>query len=75
MTDQFLEFRDSSEWFSAMSKAEIIDRLCALQETELRGVHQQWVDEALSSGPARPASPCDWNGALQRGLSCADERS
>ena len=56
-------------------RREILDRLCALQETELSGVHQQWVDEALNSGSARPASPSDWNDALQRGLSGADKRS
>lgn len=77
-------------WFPIMSKAEIIqelpkldradrqeilDRLCALQDAELSGVHQQWVDEALRSGPARPASAADWDGALQRGLSRGSNRS
>ncbi len=50
-------------------RREIFERLCTLHEAEFSGVHQQWVDEALSSGPARPASPSDWEGALQRGLS------
>ena len=69
--------------FAAMSKAEILtelpklgcderreifERLCTLHEAEFSGVHQQWVDEALSSGPVQPASPSDWAGALQRGL-------
>ena len=55
-------------------RAEILDRLCALQETELSEVHQKWVDEALNSGPARPASNADWEEALQRGLSRASKR-
>lgn len=50
-------------------RQEIFDRLCALQEVELSGVHQQWMDEAMNSGPARPATAADWDGALQRGLS------
>jgi len=56
-------------------RREILDRLCELQEAELSGVHQKWVDEAMNSGPARPASPSDWDGALQRGLSRAVKRS
>lgn len=55
-------------------RQEIFDRLCALQETDLSDVHQKWVDEALNSGAARPASPSDWDGALQRGLSRAAKR-
>ena len=49
-------------------RAEILDRLCALQEAELSDVHQKWIDEALNSGAARPASNDDWEKALQRGL-------
>ena len=75
--------------FAAMSKAEILtelprlgsderremfERLCTLHEAEFSGVHQQWVDEALSGGPARPASPSDWDGALQRGLARGAKR-
>lgn len=56
-------------------RQEIFDRLCALEEGELSGVHQQWMDEALGSGPARPASAADWDGALQRGLSRATKRA
>ncbi len=55
-------------------RLEIFERLCTLQESEFRDVHQNWVDEALSSGPARPASPSDWDGALDRGLSRAPKR-
>ena len=55
-------------------RREIFERLCTLHEAEFSGVHQQWVDEALSSGPARPAAPWDWEGALQRGLSQAVKR-
>ena len=32
---------------------EILDRLCDLQAAEATGLHQQWVDEAMQSGPAR----------------------
>ena len=49
-------------------RSEILDRLCSLQEVELAQTHQQWVEEALNSGPARPATDADWEGALQRGL-------
>lgn len=56
-------------------RQEILDRLCDLQEAELRAVHQEWVNEALQSGPARPAKAADWEGALRRGLSRAVKRS
>jgi hypothetical protein len=56
-------------------RQEILDRLCDLQEAELRTVHQEWVNEALNSGPARPATTVDWQGALERGLARADKRS
>jgi hypothetical protein len=56
-------------------RQEILDRLCDLQEADLRAVHQEWVDEALNSGPARPAAAADWEGALTRGLARASKRS
>lgn len=56
-------------------RQEILDRLCDLQEAEFSHVHQQWVDEALNSGPSRPATPGDWQGALERGLARAAKRS
>ena len=56
-------------------RQEILDRLCELQEADLRAVHQEWVDEALNSGPARPAAAADWEGALTRGLARASKRS
>ena len=56
-------------------RQEILDRLCDLQEAEFGHVHQQWVDEALNSGPARPATAADWQGALERGLARAAKRS
>jgi len=56
-------------------RQEILDRLCDLQATELSGVHQKWVDEALASGPAQSASPADWQGALERGLARSAKRS
>ena len=49
-------------------RREIIERLCDLEEAELTGAHQRLVDEALQSGPARPATAADWNSALQHGL-------
>ena len=55
-------------------RQEIFDRLCALQEAECSDIHQKWVDEAFNSGPARPASPSDWDEALQRGLLRAPKR-
>jgi hypothetical protein len=59
----------------ADERQEILDRLCDLQEAELGAVHQEWVNEALQSGPARPAKAEDWEGALRRGLSRAVKRS
>ena len=56
-------------------RQEILDRLCDLQEAELQPVHQEWVNEALNSGPAAPASAADWDGALKRGLARAAKRS
>jgi hypothetical protein len=55
----------------ATDRQEIMDRLCDLQEAEFAHVHQQWVDEALNSGPPRPATAADWQGALERGLARA----
>lgn len=52
-------------------RQEIFDHLCAMEEKELSGLHQKWVDEALESGPARPATTEDWDGALKRGLARA----
>jgi len=56
-------------------RQEILDRLCDLQEAELQAVHQEWVNEALNSGPVAPASAADWDGALERGLARAAKRS
>ena len=56
-------------------REEILERLCDLQEAELGAVHQEWVNEALNSGPARPAVAADWDGALKRGLARAAEHS
>jgi len=49
-------------------RSEILERLWELQEQELKSVHQRMVDEAIASGPARPATDEDWQQALQRGL-------
>lgn len=56
-------------------RQEIFDRLCALQDAEFSGVHQKWVNEATNSGPARPASPSDWENALRRGLDRGNKHS
>ena len=56
-------------------RQEILDRLCDLQEADLTVVHQEWVNEALDSGSARPAEAADWEGALTRGLARASKRS
>jgi hypothetical protein len=56
-------------------RQEILDRLFDLQEAELRPLHQGWVNEALNSGPAGPATAADWEGALERGLVRAAKRS
>jgi hypothetical protein len=55
-------------------REEILERLCDLQEAELGAVHQEWVNEALNSGPARPAVAADWDGALKRGLARTAKR-
>lgn len=49
-------------------RREILDCICALEDKELTSVHQTWIDEALASGPARPATSDDWKAALERGL-------
>jgi hypothetical protein len=54
-------------------RSEVFERLCALEEAEMSQVHQQWVEEALRSGPARPGTAADWEGALKRGLGRARE--
>ena len=69
------EIIDQLPKLGSVERQEIFDHLCALQEAELSGVHQQWVNEALNSGTARPASPSDWDEALRRGLSRAPKRS
>ena len=56
-------------------RQEMLDRLCDLQEAEVGTVHQEWVNEALNSGPAGPAAAGDWEEALQRGLARAAKRS
>ncbi len=55
-------------------RQEFLERLCDLQEADLRSVHQEWVNEALSSGPARIGTSADWEGALERGLARAAKR-
>ena len=69
------EILDLLPTLRAEERQEILDRLCDLQEAEQRGVHQEWVNEALRSGPAGPATAADWEGALQRGLARAAKRS
>lgn len=49
-------------------RSEILERLYALEEAELSQAHQQLVDEAIRSGPARPATDAEWEAVLERGL-------
>ena len=56
-------------------RQEILDRLCDLQEADLTAVHQEWVNEAVDSGPARPAEAANWERALTRGLTRASKGS
>ncbi len=42
-----------------------------LEEAAVAGLHQSWVNEALQSGPAKPATTADWEDALKRGLAKA----
>ena len=51
-----------------VDRREIFDRLCDLEDAETAESDQKLVDEALRSGPARPATPADWEDALRRGL-------
>ena len=51
-----------------VDRREIFDRLCALDEAETSESDQKLIDEAFRSGPARPATRADWEGALQNGL-------
>lgn len=56
-------------------RREILDCLCALEDKELTPVHQTWIDEALASGPARPATDGDWMTSLERGLARGKKNS
>jgi hypothetical protein len=49
-------------------RREVLDRLLTLEAAESRESHQQWIDEALQSGPSLPATAADWENAFQRGL-------
>lgn len=39
-----------------------------LEEAAVAVVHQAWIDEALRSGPAKPAALGHWDKVLKRGL-------
>ena len=52
----------------SVDRREIFDHLCALEEAETSDSDQRLVDEAFRSGPSRPATGADWEGALQTGL-------
>jgi hypothetical protein len=56
-------------------RLEIFDRLCDLQVAEFSDIHQQWIDVAINSGPARPASQSDWDNSMKRGLARARKPS
>jgi hypothetical protein len=49
-------------------RREILESLLALEDRELTAAHQAWIDEAVASGPATPATADDWKAALERGL-------
>ena len=49
-------------------RLEIFERLCVLQAEENSLTHQQWVVEALRSGPALPGVGSDWEAALEHSL-------
>jgi hypothetical protein len=68
------EILDVLPTLSRDERQEILDRLCDLQDAESRAAHQKWVNEALDSGPARPATAADWEGALTRGLARTGKR-
>jgi hypothetical protein len=69
------EFLELLSKLGPTDRQEILDRLCDPQEAEFGHLHQQWVDEALNSGPPHPATAADWQGALQRGLARTAKRS
>ena len=39
-----------------------------LEEAALSGLHQNWINQALNSGPAKPASLAQWKKVLKQGL-------
>ena len=59
----------------SQEREEILDRLCELREADFGPLHQRWVDEALNSGPACPATNEDWVVALRRGLARSENGS
>ena len=46
-----------------------------LQERSVSALHQKWTNEALASGPAKPAQQRDWDQALKRGLARAKAKA
>ena len=45
-----------------------------LEEAALTKLHQSWIDEAIASGPARPAGKNQWQRVSERALQRARER-
>jgi hypothetical protein len=43
-----------------------------LEEAGATKLHQQWIDESLASGPAKPANKEQWDRALKQGLAKAE---
>src|ERR1035441_7381974 len=56
-------------------RQEILDRLCDLREAELGAVHQEWVNEALSSGPAPPCGGGRLGRSFEEGIGARDQAS
>jgi hypothetical protein len=46
-----------------------------LEEAAATKLHQTWIDEALASGPARPALKDEWQKVRRRALRRAKERA
>jgi len=45
-----------------------------LEEVAVTKLHQSWIDEAIASGPGRPARKNQWQNVRERALRRARER-
>jgi hypothetical protein len=46
-----------------------------MEEATATKLHQSWIDEAIASGPARPASKNQWRQVRRRALQRAKENT